>query len=253
MNALDFLVDFTAVVCTSEASKPGYDGNNVDRNVDLMGRKQDPMSEICIIPSEGLPPVRKRSADTVQVQSSRAPSLTQQIFSGEMINHPTANGYHYGQYEQFFAFPADPHMSQSFDQFLYQHPGPGLPHAISNDLNYQNCDCERIAHWDSSHGANYLLPAEPPLWVNVQPQPYPPNHDIRNSDMQFIHPVEETPTHQPQCMDTTCHCRYSPPHHQVMSNDFPPMFARHVWGPYASAYDRSVSKEHDEWVWMTAR
>ncbi|CAG5161124.1 uncharacterized protein ALTATR162_LOCUS5967 [Alternaria atra] len=220
MNALDFLVDFTALMSTSKASRPGNDGNDIDQDVGVARRKAASASEKCVTSSEGFSPINgKRSVNTIQLQSSMAPSLSQQTFPAHVVNYPTSNTQYYGPYEGSFAVPADPQMSQSFGQFLHQRPGLGLPYATNDDMSYLACDCERLAHWDPSYEMNYLLPAEPVWWIHVQPQSHSPNHNMRFLETQFVLPVEEMSTQPSQCMNAAHYCQYPPPH-QAVSNDY---------------------------------
>jgi hypothetical protein len=241
-------------VSTSEASRPGYDGDNIDHKVEFPRSKAESASEMWVSPSGRFYPVNgKQPVDAVQFQSSTAPSSSHQAFSAHMTDISSSKTHYYGPYEEPFTAPADPHMIQSFGQFLYQHPGLSLPCAAPGEMSYHDCDCERLAQCGPSYETNYLRPAELPSRVYVQPQPHPPNHEIRFLETQYVLPAGETSMQPSQCMNATCRCQYPPPLHQAVSNDFAPSFATHIWGPHRSVYDNIMSEGDDEWLWASAR
>ncbi|KAF7680604.1 hypothetical protein GT037_002255 [Alternaria burnsii] len=225
MNALDFLVDFATLVSTSEALRQGYDGNNVDHNIDPMHSKVDLASELGARPTEKSLPINgERPVNTAQLQSNMAPPLSQNIFSAYAVDRSSSNTHCHDPYEEFLAVPSNPHMSQSFDQFLHQHPVLGLSFMTADGMSYLACDCERFTQWGPNHQTGYSLPTKSVSWSHVQPYQQPPNHDIRFLETQFVPLAGETRVQSSQCMDAACHCQYTPPHQQAVSNDFSPYF-----------------------------
>jgi hypothetical protein len=254
MNALDFLVDFVALVSTSEASRPDYDGDNVDHEVEFPRSKAESASEMRVSPSERFHSVNgKQPVDALLLQSNTAPSSSYRELSAYMTDLSSSKTHYYGPCEEPFTVPADPNMMQPFSQFLYQHPGLGLPCVTPGEMSYHDCDFERLAQCGPRYGMNYLRPAEPLSWAHVQPQPHPPNHDIRFLETQYVLLAEKTSMQSSQCMNATCHCQYPPPHHQAGSNDYFPGFSTHIWGPNRPVYDKIISEEDDEWLWASAR
>jgi len=250
MNALDFLVDFATLVSTSEALRPGYDGNNIDHNIDPMRSKMDLAPERGARLIEKLLPINgERPVNTTQFRSNMAPSLSQSTFSAYVVDRPSSNTHRHDLYEEFLAVPSNPHMSQPFDQFLHQNPGLGLSFVTENDMSYPACECERFTQWIPNHETGYSLPTKPVSWNHVQPYQQPPDHDMRFLETQFVPLVGETRVQSSQCMDAACHCQYTPPHQQPVSNDYAPTFPRLVWGSHTSIYDRKCWKEDDEWTW----
>jgi hypothetical protein len=246
MNALDFLVDFATLVSTSEALRPGYDGNNIDP----MRSKMDLVPERGARLIEKLLPINgERPVNTTQFRSNMAPSLSQSTFSAYVVDRPSSNTHRHDPYEEFLAVPSNPHMSQPFDQFLHQNPGLGLSFVTDNDMSYPACECERFTQWIPNHETGYSLPTKPVSWNHVQPYQQPPDHDMRFLETQFVPLVGETRVQSSQCMDAACHCQYTPPHQQPVSNDYAPTFPRLVWGSHTSIYDRKCWKEDDEWTW----
>ena len=251
MNALDFLVDFAAQVSTSEASRPGFDGGNVNHKLDTTRIKAQSASDMRIpISEESFHANGRRPVETIQLLSSMAPSSSQQTFPAHVVNHPSLTAHRHDPYVGSLAISPEPHTNQSFDRFLYEHPGLGLPRVTSDETGYNVCNCEGLHDWGSGHETNYSLPAEPTSWLHVQPQYYLPNHDARYLETQYTLPAQAVSTQSSQCMDTTCHCQYPRPHNPVDSNI--PAFATHIYGPNAYDHDKDISKDDDEWLWVSA-
>jgi hypothetical protein len=250
MNALDFLVDFATLVSTSEALRPGYDGNNVDHNIDPMHSKVDLASELGARPIEKSLPINgERPVNTAQLRSNMTPSLSQSTFSAYAVDRSSSNTHCHDPYEEFLAVPSNPHMSQSFDQFLHQHPGLGLSFVTTDGMSYLACDCERFTQWGPNHQTGYSLPTKSVSWSHVQPYQQPPNHDMRFLETQFVPLAGGTRVQSSQCMDAACHCQHTPPRQQAMSNDYAPPYPRLVWESHTSIYDKKCWKEDDEWTW----
>ena len=250
MNALDFLVDFAAQVSTSEASRPGFDGGNVNHKLDTTRIKAQSASDMRIpISEESFHVDGRRPVETIQLQSSMAPSSSQQTFPAHVVNHPSLTAHRHDPHKGSLAISPVPRMVQSFDQFLYEHPGLGLPRVTSDEMGYDCCDCERLHDWGLGYEANYSLPAEPTSWLHVQPQYYVPNHDARYLETQYTLPAQAVSTQPSQCMDANCHCQYPRPHDSVDSNI--PASSMHICGPHAYIHDKDISKD-DEWLWVSA-
>ncbi|KAH6882263.1 hypothetical protein BKA58DRAFT_396566 [Alternaria rosae] len=251
MNALDFLVDFAASVSTSEASRPGSDGGNVNHKIDTTRMKVQSASEMCIpISEESFPVDGRRPVETIQLQSSMAPSSSQQTFPAHMVDHPSLTAHCHNTYEGSFAISPEPHMIPSFDQFLYEHARLGLPRVTPTELGYYDCDCERLHDWGLGYETSYSLPVEPTSWLHVQPQYHLPNHDARYLETHYTLLAQEVSTQPSQCIAATCHYEHPQPHNHVVGNIR--AFATHIWGPHASVHDKNISKDDDEWLWVSA-
>jgi hypothetical protein len=257
MNALDLLVDFAALVSKPEASEPGYHDKNVDHKVGTTRIQVDPTSNMRVHHPEEYSPINERRAvDMIQLQSSIAPFYSQQAFSAHAINQAPSHTYPRVPYQRHFAASTESHASQSFDQFLSQHPGLGLPCATSDNMNYDCCDCEKVDHFDSGYENNLLLPEEPLSWAQVQPQNHPPNHlpnyDVRFLETQYLLPVGEPSVLLSHCMDANCHCQYPLPVHQAVGNEYGPTFTTHIWGPRTPVHDDKILVKDEDWQWVSA-
>ena len=194
MNALDFLVDFAALVSIPDASKTQVtfkkenDSPNSDRSATLSASTlvADPFMHN---------PVNEVPIDRAQYYFPVTPSSSQRVSSIAAGHHPASRPLGNDFYGSYFPSQQVSRPPQSFDQHLQQNPGLGLPYEVACGAPHTTCDCEYFPLWNSGYEA-----------ISKPWNAYQPFHETQHPDMRFGLVPGEVSTGGFECSDGMCTC-----------------------------------------------
>ncbi|KAF1944342.1 hypothetical protein EJ02DRAFT_99041 [Clathrospora elynae] len=232
MNALDYLVDFAALVSTSDTPNPPKDGNTKNPISDSGSSATASKSTLFADPSikqsltyEAHPKDWARYYIPMTSLSSR------QQFSTTAVLHPDSDMIQRDAFNIHFPDPRDHNREQTFDQHLQQYPGLGLPFEPTCSAPDQQCRCKYLPPWTPGYTYGCTTPVaetpyshQPPFFFGQAQQPHgmPPNAGL----------AYEFP-----CGDSMCRCR------SIVRYE-----AREGWDPNERVYDRRTADGYDEWT-----
>jgi hypothetical protein len=200
MNALDFLVDFAALVSIPDASKHLHD----DRSESKRGATVSPSG----------PPNKRRklttgapSTNMIRNHFPVTPSSSQQTCFTVAEHNPPPRLQDYNAYESYVPHQQDRQPAQTFEQHLQQNPGIGLPYDATCGVAYQPCECEYYPPWTSCYETSCAVPQP---WNTLQTPQNP--YELRHPEMRFGLLPGGPSTGDFQCRDDMCGCRYFSSH-----------------------------------------
>lgn len=244
MNALDFLVDFVALVSRSDDSStqdasdsekhfPGYGGSATTPAPTLVAapfKIRDDMNET-------------RARDRGRHHFPMTPSSSQQSFSTAAGYQPNPNILRHNTFDAPFAVPQGRQIPQTFDQHLQQNPGLGLPYDCG-EVHQRFC-YEYLPPYTSCHEAGCTVPVGSASWDQNQTPSYRPICDARRPEMRFVLPPERTSAGDFQCRDGMCRCQYAFPRRYYMPDGL-----RETWRGNEPLCSVKAVDRYNEWAWV---
>ncbi|KAF1839517.1 hypothetical protein BDW02DRAFT_575586 [Decorospora gaudefroyi] len=203
MNALDLLVDFAALVSTSDASKRPQDGNNVQA-ISEAGRRSATASSSTLVAAPisthyhgyDAPPGDK-SRDHFPMTIS-SPQRTSSAAASQHVE-----SYNLQQDPLLSAFP-DPRnrqYPQNFGLHLQQNPELEVPYHYASGEPHQRWQCQYFPACTSYYDIGCAIPPERAWEVSQQAHP---SINTPQPDMQFVLRPEHASWGDFQCM---CRCQ----------------------------------------------
>jgi hypothetical protein len=233
MNALDFLVDFAALVSIPDASRTPAVSKKEDYTPSY--ERSTTLSASTLVADPFLSQHYDNEAllkDRVQNYFPMAPSLSQQSFPPTTTRPPMPRIYSYDPLEVWMTTTRGYQPLQTFDQHLQQNPSLGLPYEIPCGPADQPCPCEYYPPWTSCY--------EDPSLYNRQP-----SYETRHSDKWPGLLPEEASMHHGQCRDELCECRFAVPREHYTMNE--------PWKAEQPLSFLRAMDGHDQWALIDAK
>lgn len=241
MNALDLLVDFAALVSTSDMSTHLQEGRK---------NSSSPIRKAIQVPSFHAGPSdaeqfrfveeapRHNSAYTFTVD----PPSPLQTFCA-----PTDHWHNFtaGRHDIYNMLPCytqrEDDAQQISDGYMQQDSRLSLPYQVASGEPQARAQYEISSPWGMRYGNSYAIPSEAEMWYG--PRARQTYHSTHGPETQFVSTSGEVLSSEPQCNDSICQCR--PPNLQC---DYSANNVRPAWDVGGSPFDLDAWHRYNEWA-----